>query len=114
MLHATLLEKPSTARSTVSSSARRRPRTGRQRTAVDGLEALDMLARERPDLLLVDFAMPGMKGADVIRNACDIHADQPVVMATADVKAVEKVRPSNECSANHSHAPISCVPWSPP
>ncbi len=37
-------------------------------TATNGREALDMLEKEKPDLLVLDIMMPGMKGTDVARK----------------------------------------------
>lgn len=34
----------------------------------DGMEALKLAETERPDLVLVDFTMPGMNGAEVARR----------------------------------------------
>jgi signal transduction histidine kinase/ActR/RegA family two-component response regulator len=64
--------------------------------AANGTEAIEGLDRERPDLLLVDFAMPGINGTDLVRTAWEIHPRLPVVMATgyADMNAVEKVLPA--------------------
>lgn len=36
------------------------------RTASDGLEALDAVAHQRPDLLVLDLSMPGLSGLDVL------------------------------------------------
>jgi DNA-binding NarL/FixJ family response regulator len=36
--------------------------------AVDGLEALRLVERHKPDVLLLDLAMPGMDGLEVIRQ----------------------------------------------
>lgn len=54
-----------------------------------GLRALEAGA----DLLLVDFAMPGMNGAEVIEAARARRPDLPVVLATgyADTGAIERV-----------------------
>ncbi len=53
-----------------------------------GLERLDL---DRPDLMIVDFAMPGMNGAQVAVAARARRADLPIILATgyADTGAVE-------------------------
>lgn len=63
--------------------------------AANGTEALTALEQFLPDLLLVDFAMPGMNGADLVQRAWAIHPRLPVLLATgyADMDAVEKVIP---------------------
>ena len=54
-------------------------------TAADGLEALDTVEKEMPDLILLDINMPRMDGFEVVKQ---IRADQatefiPIVMITA-------------------------------
>lgn len=62
--------------------------------AEDGLQALDML-RQRPiDLVLLDLAMPGMDGYDVLsqmKSDMDLR-DIPVIMISADDKLDSVVR----------------------
>jgi CheY-like chemotaxis protein len=55
--------------------------------APDGPSGLGRLAHDDPDLLMVDFAMPGMNGMEVIAQARKLRADLPVILATgyADV-----------------------------
>ncbi|MFT4068129.1 ATP-binding protein [Paraburkholderia sp.] len=55
--------------------------------AADGQAGLKLLHDNHPDLLMVDFAMPGMNGIDVIAEARKLRADLPVILATgyADV-----------------------------
>lgn len=36
--------------------------------AADGFEALDLVTREKPDVLIVDVMMPGMNGLEVVRQ----------------------------------------------
>ena len=57
----------------------------------NGAQALAALKHERFDLLLVDFAMPGMNGADVARAAQERQPDINVLMVSgyADSAAVE-------------------------
>ncbi len=57
-------------------------------TAADGREGLDLLARERPDLVLMDVMMPGLDGREAylaMRSRPDLP-DVPVVMMSAAVK----------------------------
>jgi signal transduction histidine kinase len=51
--------------------------------AVSGWQALDILrSGTHVDLLLTDFAMPGMTGADLVRAARELRPDLPVLIAT--------------------------------
>ncbi len=61
--------------------------------AANGTEALTSLAAVRPDLLVVDYAMPDMTGAEVISEARKMVGDVPVILATgyADMAAVERL-----------------------
>jgi signal transduction histidine kinase/CheY-like chemotaxis protein len=59
--------------------------------AANGAAALDVLRAERIDLLVVDFAMPGMNGAEVARAARELRPNLPILMISgyADTAAVE-------------------------
>jgi CheY-like chemotaxis protein len=60
--------------------------------AVDGSSALRVLETLRPDVIVVDFAMPGLNGAEVARKARERWPDLPVVLASgyADTSAIEQ------------------------
>lgn len=53
--------------------------------AASGQEALEILARQRPDAMLLDLLMPGMDGFEVIRRmrANAATAGIPVMVVTA-------------------------------
>ena len=53
---------------------------------------LDAIERTDPQLLVVDFAMPGMNGADVAQAVRDRRPDLPIIFASgyAETAAIEK------------------------
>jgi CheY-like chemotaxis protein len=60
-------------------------------TADSGPAALEILDRTRPDLMLVDFAMPGMNGAEAAGLARQKWSEMPIVFASgyADTDQVD-------------------------
>ncbi|HEX4738528.1 MAG TPA: response regulator [Allosphingosinicella sp.] len=52
------------------------------RAVESGEEAVAVLRRWEPDLALVDYAMPGMNGADTARSVREIVLDLPIVFVT--------------------------------
>jgi CheY-like chemotaxis protein len=49
-------------------------------TAASGTEALDIVLRFRPDVVLVDMVMPGMSGADVLAALRRAGYTMPVIL----------------------------------
>jgi len=61
--------------------------------ARDGVEALEMVAAEVPDLVLLDVMMPGFDGVEVTRR---LRADSrtstlPIIMLTAKTQSADRV-----------------------
>jgi CheY-like chemotaxis protein len=69
--------------------------------AESGLEAIDRFVQDRPDLVVLDYEMPGMSGEDVCRRlrdieqAADAERHTPVLLATAGMVPLAEV-----CSAD--------------
>lgn len=51
--------------------------------APNGLEGLEAYARQRPDLVIVDYMMPDISGLDVIRELRRQGSTIPILMLTA-------------------------------
>lgn len=60
--------------------------------AASGPDGLARLGLDKPDLLIVDFAMPGMNGVEVVQLARERAPHLPIILATgyADMEAVER------------------------
>lgn len=51
-------------------------------TASGGHEALDIISRENPDLVLLDVRMEGMNGVDLLKTLRDQQNNTKVIMVT--------------------------------
>jgi PAS domain S-box-containing protein len=61
------------------------------RSAANGLTGLALMACSAPDLLLIDYLMPGLNGAEVVQQARERGFDMPVIFATgyANTRALD-------------------------
>lgn len=80
-------------------------------TASNGLEALDVVAREMPDIILLDVMMPGLDGFEVCRR---LKADArfqhiPVVMVTALDQVSDRVKGLEAGADDFLTKPVSDV-----
>jgi DNA-binding response OmpR family regulator len=58
--------------------------------ASDGHQALDILARENPDLVVLDLMLPGVDGYEVTRRLRS-RADTPIIMLTARKTEADRI-----------------------
>jgi two-component system chemotaxis response regulator CheY len=63
--------------------------------AANGFEALSVLSRQRPDLVLVDWHMPRMDGITLVRRVREHDEALPMIMITTEAeksKVMEALR----------------------
>ena len=63
--------------------------------ASNGRDGLASIERETPDLVVLDFIMPGLSGADVARRILDKRPDQPILFVSGynETDAVKRTAP---------------------
>ena len=59
-------------------------------TATNGEDALQLFARARPDLVILDLTLPRIDGLDVAR-AIRRSGDVPIIMLTARTEEADRV-----------------------
>lgn len=59
--------------------------------AEDGLQGIEMLAREKPDLILLDLMLPGKKGMDICKDLREKGSKVPIIILTARSDDIDKV-----------------------
>ena len=62
--------------------------------AADGTTALELARQQRPDLLVLDWMMPGLNGIDVVQalRQDPVTAHIPIIMLTARGQETDKER----------------------
>jgi CheY-like chemotaxis protein len=80
------------------------------RTAPDGPGALAAAAGYRPDLILLDVAMPGLHGWEVARRLRDDPATRPayIVSVTGYAREVDRRRSLEAGCDDHWSKPFDC------
>ena len=60
-------------------------------TALDGETGLRFFETERPDLVVLDLALPGIPGLDLFRRMRGIRPDIPIIMLTSRSEEIDRV-----------------------
>ena len=79
------------------------------RCASDGLEALNKISEKTPDILLLDWMMPGINGLELTRRLRrnSQTAEIPIIMLTAKVSEDDKVAGLNAGTDDYIIKPFS-------
>lgn len=67
-------------------------------TATDGKEALEIIKREKPDLVLLDLVMPEMDGYQVLQEV-RTFSKVPIIIFTARPEGIEKAMRLGACDS---------------
>jgi two-component system cell cycle response regulator DivK len=60
--------------------------------ATDGLQAVEVALSSRPDMILMDVAMPGIDGIEAMKRIKAAIPNQPIVIASAHSMASDRER----------------------
>jgi len=76
--------------------------------ALDGESALEIVAEDKPDLILLDIMMPGIDGFEVLKRlkASPVTADIPVVILSARTGADDWARGLESGAADYLTKPF--------
>lgn len=75
--------------------------------ASDGVQAIELYATLRPDVVLLDVVMPGLAGSSVLKELQAINPDIPVIVVTSQssYKVVQEFHEMGAVAYLLKHAP---------
>jgi DNA-binding NtrC family response regulator len=76
-------------------------------TALGGQEALEIISREKPDLVVTDIRMPGTTGLEVLSRTREVDPEIPVILMTAQASLQSAVRAVNEGAFYYLQKPFA-------
>ena len=76
-------------------------------TALGGAEALDLLSKDKPDLVVTDIRMPGISGLEVLARTREVDPEVPVILMTAQASLQSAVRAVNEGAYYYLQKPFA-------
>ncbi len=59
--------------------------------AEEGMQGIEKFYLEKPDLVILDLTMPGMKGMDVLTRMKQINPACRIIIGTADVQDYSRI-----------------------
>ncbi|MDQ7093907.1 response regulator transcription factor [Desulfosporosinus sp. PR] len=59
-------------------------------TALNGLEGIELIEKEKPDLVLLDWMLPGMSGLEICKRLRETSTI-PIIMLTAKSEEIDRV-----------------------
>jgi DNA-binding NarL/FixJ family response regulator len=65
--------------------------------ALDGLQAVQIARKTKPDVVLLDLVMPRQDGLTTIPVLKEISPDTKILVLTVSPRAIESIRPSTRC-----------------
>jgi len=75
--------------------------------AVNGIEALEIMDKERPNIVFLDLTMPEMDGYEALPKLLIINANAKVIVVSADVQTKAKERVIALGAQLHMQKPIN-------
>ncbi|MDD2652928.1 MAG: response regulator [Sulfurimonas sp.] len=60
--------------------------------ATNGLEAVELFAKERPSAVFLDLTMPVMNGYEALKRIMEIDKAAQVIIVSADIQSEAKLR----------------------
>ncbi|MBS3956831.1 MAG: response regulator transcription factor [Clostridiales bacterium] len=72
----------------------------------DGLEALDIIEQDTPDLIILDLMLPGMDGIEVAETVRSLGIEVPILMLTARAETEDVVSGFNSGADDYLRKPF--------
>jgi two-component system response regulator HydG len=76
-------------------------------TASGGAEAIEILSKDKPDLVVTDIRMPTVSGLEVLAKSRELDPEVPVILMTAQASLQSAVRAVNEGAYYYLQKPFA-------
>ncbi len=76
-------------------------------TAIGGVEGIETMERERPDIVVSDIRMPGASGLDLLARARELDPEMAVILMTAQASLQSAMRAVNDGAFYYIQKPFS-------